>query len=95
MLKPFLATGSATLNGMKNSSSAVDVYPTVVMSKNAYGHVPLKGKDAMTPFVIPANQRNHANPSAQFGYVGVDFYTACIRLNELFMYRIEHGSTSL
>lgn len=95
MLKPFSAAGSATLNGMKNSSSAVDVYPTVVMSAKAYGHVPLKGRDAMTPFVIPASQRNHANPSAQFGYVGVDFYTACVRLNELFMVRIEHGSTSL
>jgi N4-gp56 family major capsid protein len=95
MLKPWLAGGSATLNGMRNSSAAVDVYPSMVCADGAYGHVPLKGRDAMTPFVIPANQRNHANPSAQFGYVGVDFYTTAIRLNEKWMNRIESGATSL
>ncbi len=95
MLKPWTGVGSATLNGMRNTSAAVDVYPSMVCATGAYGHVPLKGRDAMTPFVIPANQRNHANPSAQFGYVGVDFYTTAIRLNELWMNRIEHGATNL
>lgn len=95
MLKPWLGGGSTTLNGMRYTSSNVDVYPSMVCANGAYGHVPLKGRDAMTPFVIPANQRNHANPSAQFGYVGVDFYTTCIRLNEFWMNRIEHAATSL
>lgn len=96
MLKPWLAAGSATLNGMVSAgASNVDVYPSVIIAKGAYGQVPLKGRDAMTPFVIPASQRNHANPSAQFGYVGVDFYTTCVRLNEFFMTRIEHAVTSL
>src|SRR3990167_7522016 len=95
MLKPWISAGSATLNGMKYTASNVNVYPTVVMAAKAYGHVPLKGRDSMTPFVIPASQRNHANPSAQFGYVGVDFYTVCVRLNEFFMTRIEHATTSL
>lgn len=96
MLKPFLAGGSATLNGMKSAgASNVDVYVSMVIANGAYGHIPLKGRDAMTPFVLPASQRNHANPSAQFGYVGVDFYTTCVRLNEFFMNRIEHGVTSL
>jgi len=95
MLKPWLSGGSTTLNGMKYTTSNVDVYAAMVCANGAYGHVPLKGKDAMTPFVIPANQRNHANPSAQFGYVGVDFYTTAVRLNEFFMNRIEHAATSL
>lgn len=96
MLKPYLAAGSATLNGMRSAAgSNVDVYPSMVVASGAYGHVPLKGRDAMTPFVLPASQRNHANFAAQFGYVGVDFYTACIRLNEFWMNRIEHAATSL
>lgn len=96
MLKPWLAAGSATLNGMRSAgASNTDVYPTMVCADGAYGHVPLKGRDAMTPFVIPANQRNHANPSAQYGYVGVDFYTTAVRLNELWQNRIEACSTSL
>jgi N4-gp56 family major capsid protein len=95
MLKPWMDSGSATTNGMRYSGGNVDVYATMVCADGGYGHVPLKGRDAMTPFVIPANQRNHANPSAQFGYVGVDFYTTAVRLNEFFLNRIEHGATLL
>ncbi|MDA8260582.1 MAG: N4-gp56 family major capsid protein [Betaproteobacteria bacterium] len=95
MLKPWTGAGSTTINGMQYTGSNVDVYPSIVVAANAYGHVPLKGRDAMTPFVIPASQRNHANFAAQFGYVGVDFYTACIRLNEFWLNRIEHAVTSL
>lgn len=95
MLKPWAGAGSATLNGMQYTTANVDVYASIVVAANAYGHVPLKGRDAMTPFVIPASQRNHANFAAQFGYVGVDFYTACVRLNEFWLNRIEHAVTSL
>jgi N4-gp56 family major capsid protein len=95
MLKPWVSAGSATLNGMKYTSSNVNVYPSMVCANGAYGHVPLKGRDAMIPFVIPASNRDHANPSAQFGYVGVDFYTTAVRLNEFWMNRIEHATTSL
>lgn len=95
MLKPWLGGGSATLNGMQYTGSNVDVYASMLVAEGAYGHVPLKGRDAMTPFVIPASQRNHANFAAQFGYVGVDFYTTCVRLNEFWMNRIEHAVTAL
>lgn len=96
MLKPWLAGGSTTLNGMRAADSTnVDVYPSMICADGGYGHVPLKGRDAMTPFVISASTRNHANPSAQFGYVGVDFYTTAVRLNEFFLNRVESGATDL
>jgi N4-gp56 family major capsid protein len=95
MLKPWLGAGSATLNGMQYTTANVDVYASMVCTDGGYGHVPLKGRDSMTPFVLPASQRNHANFAAQFGYVGVDFYTVCVRLNELWMNRIEHAVTAL
>lgn len=95
MLKPWLGAGSTTLNGMRYTSANVDVYASVIVADGAYGHVPLKGRDSMTPFVIPASQRNHMNFAAQFGYVGVDFYTLCMRLNEFWLRRIEHAATSL
>lgn len=95
MLKPWTGAGSATLNGMRYTTANVDVYASVIVADGAYGHVPLKGRDAMTPFVIPASQRNHMNFAAQFGYVGVDFYTLCMRLNEFWLRRIEHAATSL
>jgi len=95
MLKPWLGAGSATLNGMRYTTANADVYAAVIVADGAYGHVPLKGRDAMTPFVIPASERNHMNFAAQFGYVGVDFYTLCMRLNEFWLRRIEHAATSL
>jgi N4-gp56 family major capsid protein len=95
MLKPFLGAGSATINGMQFTTANVDVYVSMVCTEKGYGHVPLKGRDAMTPFVLPASQRNHANYAAQFGYVGVDFYTTCVRLNEFWLNRIEHAVTAL
>lgn len=95
MLKPFLGAGSATLNGMQYTSANVDVYVSMIVTDGGYAHIPLKGRDSMTPFVLPASQRNHANFAAQFGYVGVDFYTTCVRLNEFWLYRLEHAVTSL
>ncbi|CAB4145035.1 hypothetical protein UFOVP891_44 [uncultured Caudovirales phage] len=95
MLKPWLGAGSTTLNGMQYTTANVDVYASMICTDAGYGHVPLKGRDSMTPFVLPASQRNHANFAAQFGYVGVDFYTACVRLNEFWLNRVEHAVTSL
>lgn len=93
--KPFLASGSATLNGMLNSSSAVDVYPVLVVAEDAWGQVALKGQGAVRPTYLPAKQKNHANPMGLFGYVGADFWKAAVRLNENWMLRIECGATSL
>ena len=95
MLKAWAGAGSATLNGMQSTTANVDVYASGICADGAYGHVPLKGSGAMTPFVIPASQRNHANFAAQFGYVGVDFWTTCVRLKELWLNRVEHGVTAL
>jgi len=95
MLKPWLGAGSTTLNGMQYTTSNVDVYASMICTDKGYGHVPLKGRDSMTPFVLPASQRNHFNFAAQFGYVGVDFYTTCVRLNEFWLNRVEHAVTAL
>jgi N4-gp56 family major capsid protein len=98
LFKPFLAAGSATLNGMVSAGSAnVDVYPMIVIAEDCYGHVSLKGHgySAVSPTIIPASQKNHANPSGMFGYVGADFWYAAVRLNENWMTRIEVGVTDL
>ena len=95
MLKPYLGAGSATLNGMQFTSANTDVYVSMVCTDKGYGHVPLKGRNSMTPFVLPASDRNHANFAAQFGYVGLDFYTTSVRLNEFWLYRTEHCVTAL
>lgn len=95
---PYLAGGSSTLNGCYSAGgSSVDVYPGVIIAEDAFGHISLKGHGftGISPTIIPASQKNHANPSGMFGYVGADFWYNCVRLNENWMTRIESGVTAL
>lgn len=92
--RPFVGAGSSTLNGMLGSS-AVDVYPVLVVAEEAWGQVALKDQGAVSPTYIPAKQKTHANPLGQFGYVGADFWKTAVRLNENWMVRIEVGATAL
>ena len=98
LFAPYLAGGSATLNGCVSAGSAnVDVYPVIVIAEDAFGHVSLKGHGytGISPTLIPSGVKNHANPSGMFGYVGADFWYNCVRLNENWMCRIEVGATDL
>ena len=98
LFAPVLAGGSATLNGMVSvGTSNVDVYPFVIIAESAMGHISLKGNGytGISPTIISSKIKNHANPSGMFGYVGADFWYACVRLNENWMTRIECGVTDL
>lgn len=96
LLKPWLAAGSGTLNGCFSiGGSNVDVYPFIVIAQDAIGHVALKGHSAVTPTMLRATDINHANPMGQVGYVGGNFWTASVRLNENWMARIEAGVSDL
>jgi N4-gp56 family major capsid protein len=96
LLKSFLASGSATVNGMLSVGAAnVDVYPFIVIGEDCWGQVALKGMSAIKPVVLKASQTNHANPLGQFGYVGASTWFATVRLNDAFMARIEAGVTAL
>ena len=96
LLKSFLASGSATINGMLSVGAAnVDVYPFIVIGEDCWGQVALKGMSAIKPVVLKASQTNHANPLGQFGYVGASTWFATVRLNDAWMARIEAGVTAL
>lgn len=93
---PWLASGSATLNGMVSAGgSNVDVYPVLVTARDAWGAVALKGYGAVKATILPATMVNHANPMGMFGYVGGSMWAAAVRLNENFMTRIECAATNL
>jgi N4-gp56 family major capsid protein len=95
MFTAFANAGSATTNGMYETSTEVDVYTAIVIGKEAFGQVAVKGFGSVTPVYLPAKQRNHANPMGMFGYVGADFWKTSVRLNENWMVRIEHAVTAL
>lgn len=97
VLDPFLAAGASVgSTGLKSAGAAnVDVYPFVVTAEDAWGTVALKGRGSMAPVVIPSNQRNHANPMGNHGYVGADIWMNAFRQNENWMVRIEAGVSDL
>jgi N4-gp56 family major capsid protein len=100
LFAPFLAAGLAIgADGMVSAGGVNnDVYPSIIIAQNAMGHISLKGQgkySGISPTLIPANVKNHANPSGLFGYVGADFWYEAVRLNENFMVRIESCATSL
>ena len=98
LFAPYLATGAGDDSTMVSAgSSANDVYPSIIMAESAWGHISLKGHGytGISPTVIPASVKNHANPSGMFGFVGADFWYTAVRLNENMMIRLESCATEL
>lgn len=95
VLEPFAGAGSGTANGMVVTGSNVDVYPVVIVSKNSYATVPLKGAGSMSPRVINPDKIDKSDVLGQRGYVGWKMYFAALILNEAWVQRIEVGVTDL
>jgi len=95
VLEPYAGAGSGTANGMVVTGSNVDVYPLIVVSKNSYGSVPLKGAGSMSPRVINPDRVEKSDVLGQRGFVGWKMYFAAVILNEAWMQRIEVGVTDI
>ncbi len=93
-LDPFADAGGAAGSMVSTTGTNADVYPVLYFGQDAYGIVPLKGENAMTPIVL------NPKPSAsdrlgQRGSVGHKFATTALILNELWMARLEVAVTAL
>jgi len=99
---------SADLAGIANSGAApgatglkstggsyIDVYPVVVMAKDAAFDVALRGKDSLDPTWLPPGTKDKNDPLGQRGYVGAKFYSAAFVANDGWMGVIECGITDL
>uniref|UniRef100_A0A6M3K2V6 Putative capsid protein n=1 Tax=viral metagenome TaxID=1070528 RepID=A0A6M3K2V6_9ZZZZ len=99
LFAPWLAAGAAVgTEGMKSAgSSSYDVYAAIITAQDAWGQVSLKGHgySGISPTILPASVKSHANPNGMFGYVGADFWLSSVRLNENWMTRIEHCVTDI
>lgn len=96
LLEPFLAGGSATLNGMTSvGGSNVDVYPIIVIAKDAYGTCPLRGAGAIHPMVLNPGTPSKSDPLGQRGYVSWKTWFTAVILNDAWMVRIEVGASAL
>ena len=96
---PHLAAGAAVgSSGMLAADTTnIDVYPVIICAQDSWGQVSLKGHgySGVSPTLIPANEKNHANPMGMFGFVGADFWCAAVILNQNWMTRLETAVTDL
>lgn len=89
------AGNTAAGTGLETSGTKVDVYPVIVMAKDAAFDVALRGKDSLDPTWIPPGTKDKNDPLGQRGYVGAKFYSAAFVANGGWMGVIEVGVTDL
>lgn len=64
------------LNLLSTTGTLADVYSCVLMSKDAFAQVHLRGRKALDPIWLPPDMPSKADPGNQRGYIGAKFYHA-------------------
>lgn len=70
-----------------------DVYPVLYLGRDAYGIVPLKGKDSLVPMVVNPKPAP-GDPLGQRGTIGWKAMTTAVILNDAWMARLEVAATA-
>lgn len=89
------AGGAAGTTVVSTTGTSADVYPIIVLAREAFGLVPLKGKYSIEPTVINPGVRDKSDPLGQRGYAGAKTYFNALILNEAWMRRIEVAVSDL
>lgn len=90
---PWIDAGGAKLLMRSTSGTLADVYPILYLARDAYGIVPLKGKDSLTPMVVSPKPAP-GDPLAQRGTVGWKAWQSAVILQDAFMIRAEVAATA-
>ena len=77
------------------SSSAIDVYPVIVVAEDAWGDVALRGSESFDMTDIKPGTKDKSDPLGQRGYVGAKFYSAAKVLNDGWLALAECGIRAL
>lgn len=90
---PWTDIGGAKGVMRSTTGTLADVYPVLYLARDAYGIVPLKGKDALTPMVVNPKPAP-GDPLAQRGTVGWKAWQSAVILQDAFMVRLEVAATA-
>lgn len=89
----FADGGGAKGSMISTTGTNADVYPVLYVAKDAYGLVPLKGKDSMSIMVV--NPKPAAgDPLGQRGTAGWKMMHTAVILNDLWLVRAEVAATN-
>lgn len=78
---------------MSTTGTKADVYPMLVLAKEAFSIVPLRGVNAAQMYVVYP-KATETDPLAQRGTIGYKFYHAAIITNEFNLVRMEVAATA-
>lgn len=93
LFSPFADGGGAKGAMRSTTGTSADVYPILYLARDAFGIVPLKGKDSLTPMVVNPKPAP-GDALGQRGTVGWKAMTTCLILQDAFMYRLEVAATA-
>lgn len=83
-----------TKGSMESTSGTVaDVYPVLYIAKDAFGIVPFKGKNAVTPTIVNPKPSS-SDPLGQRGSAGWKAYQSAVILNDAWMVCAEVAATA-
>lgn len=90
---PWVDAGGAKGLMRSTSGTNADVYPILYLARDAYGIVPLKGKDSLTPMVVNPKPAP-GDPLAQRGTVGWKAWQSAVILQDAYLIRAEVAATA-
>lgn len=86
-------TNAAGDTMVSTGGTKADVYPILFLAKDAYGLVPLKGAESLTPVIINPSH-TESDPLAQRAHVAWKTMQTCVILNQAWMVRAEVAVTA-
>jgi len=89
----FADAGGAKGSMISTTGTSADVYPVIFLAQDAYGIVPLKGKDSLSIMVVNPKP-THGDPLGQRGTAGWKTMQTAVILNDAFLVRGEVAATA-
>lgn len=93
LFAPFADAGGAKGAMRSTTGTSADVYPVLYLAQDAFGIVPLKGANSLTPMVVNPKPAP-GDPLGQRGTVGWKTWQATVILNDAWMARLECAATA-
>lgn len=90
---PWPDAGGAAGSMRTTNGTYADVYPVLYLGRDAFGIVPLKGKDSLVPMVVNPKPAP-GDPLGQRGTIGWKAMTTAVILNDAWMARLEVAATA-
>lgn len=76
-----IGTWTGTGSAFSTTGTSMDVYQFVVLAKDAFSQISIRGKDSVDITFLPPSQKDKSDPLGQRGYAGAIWYKAAMLEN--------------